>query len=213
MRPLIIIDAAHLKGPYVGTNLVAVGMDGNNQIIPIATGVSQGESGESWTWFLTNLKESIGEVANLAIISDRHHAIALACKNVFPNAFHGYCCRHLMLNTRMQSDSLKCLYWKTCKAYTTEEFAHLMCEILAARPIAHRKLVAAGIEKWSRAHCPANRYNYLTSNSVESINALTKDVRKIPITMLMEWFRGLLQKWYYERREKHAGRAYFVIIR
>ncbi|GJW94225.1 hypothetical protein Tco_0173897 [Tanacetum coccineum] len=44
MRPLIIIDAAHLKGSYLGTNLVAVGMDGNNQIIPIATGVSQGET-------------------------------------------------------------------------------------------------------------------------------------------------------------------------
>ncbi|GJR63740.1 phospholipase-like protein [Tanacetum coccineum] len=30
MRPLIIIDGAHLKGTYLGTNLVAVGMDGNN---------------------------------------------------------------------------------------------------------------------------------------------------------------------------------------
>ncbi|GKE16361.1 hypothetical protein Tco_1423938, partial [Tanacetum coccineum] len=49
MRPLIIIDAAHLKGTYLGTNLVAVAMDGNNQIIPIATGVSQGETGKSWT--------------------------------------------------------------------------------------------------------------------------------------------------------------------
>nr|GFB61477.1 transposase, MuDR, MULE transposase domain protein [Tanacetum cinerariifolium] len=49
MQPLIIIDAAHLKGRYEGTNLLAVGMDGNNQIIPIAIGVSQGETGPSWT--------------------------------------------------------------------------------------------------------------------------------------------------------------------
>ncbi|GKC09704.1 hypothetical protein Tco_1001314 [Tanacetum coccineum] len=49
MRPLIIIDAAHLKRPYLGTNLVAVGMDGNNQIIHIATSVSQGEIDVS-TW-------------------------------------------------------------------------------------------------------------------------------------------------------------------
>nr|GEX72476.1 transposase, MuDR, MULE transposase domain protein [Tanacetum cinerariifolium] len=47
MRPLIIIDGAHLKGNYLGTNLLAVGMDGNNQIIPLATGVSQGKTGES----------------------------------------------------------------------------------------------------------------------------------------------------------------------
>ncbi|GJW70662.1 hypothetical protein Tco_0127579 [Tanacetum coccineum] len=43
----------------------------------------------------------------------------------------------------------------------------------------------------------------MTSNSVESINALTKDVRKLPITQLMDWFRDLLQKWYYERQAKH----------
>ncbi|GJT69034.1 hypothetical protein Tco_1028320 [Tanacetum coccineum] len=35
LRPLLIIDAAHLKGQYKGTNLLAVGMDGNNQIVPI----------------------------------------------------------------------------------------------------------------------------------------------------------------------------------
>ncbi|GJT21275.1 hypothetical protein Tco_0891212 [Tanacetum coccineum] len=43
----------------------------------------------------------------------------------------------------------------------------------------------------------------MTSTSVESVNALTKDVRNLPITMLMDWYRDLLQKWYYERRDKH----------
>ncbi|GKA14045.1 hypothetical protein Tco_0693691 [Tanacetum coccineum] len=171
MRPLIIIDAAYLKGTYLGTNLVAVGMDGNNQIILIATGVSQGET-----------------------------AITLACNTVFPNAFHGYCCRHLMMNCGMKSDKYKELYWKTCKAYTPEDFEKLMSDIQGVRPDAHQKLVDAGIEKGFRAKCPANRYNYMTSNNVESVNALTKDVRKIPITSLMEWFRDLLQNWYYERR-------------
>ncbi|GJZ96271.1 hypothetical protein Tco_0668605 [Tanacetum coccineum] len=178
MRPLIIIDGVHLKGTYLGTNLVIVGMDGNNQIIPIATSVSQGET-------------------------DRHYAITLACNTVFPNSFHGYCCRHLMMNYGIQSDKFKELYWKTCKAYTPEDFEKLMSDIHALRPDAHQKLVDVGIEKWSRAKCLANRYNYMTSNNVESINALTKDVRKILITSLMDWFRDLCQKWYYERRQKY----------
>nr|GEY38886.1 transposase, MuDR, MULE transposase domain protein [Tanacetum cinerariifolium] len=59
MRQLLITYGAHLKGTYKGTNLVLVGMDGNNQIIPIVTGVSQGEIGESWTWFLLKFKECI----------------------------------------------------------------------------------------------------------------------------------------------------------
>ena len=56
MRPLIKIDVAHLKGRYLGTNLLAVGMDANNQIIPLATGVAQGETVENWSWFMSKLK-------------------------------------------------------------------------------------------------------------------------------------------------------------
>nr|GEW54012.1 transposase, MuDR, MULE transposase domain protein [Tanacetum cinerariifolium] len=44
LRPLVIIDAAYLKGQYKGTNLIAVDMDGNNQIVPIAFGICKGET-------------------------------------------------------------------------------------------------------------------------------------------------------------------------
>ncbi|GJU32068.1 transposase, MuDR, MULE transposase domain protein [Tanacetum coccineum] len=203
MRPLLITDGAHLKGTYKGTNLVLVGMDGNNQIIPIATGVSQGETGESWTWFLLKLKECIGEVPNLAIITDRHPAIILACNTVFPNAFHRYCCRHLMTNCKMRNDKVHAIYWKTCKAYTQEEFQRRVFSLRGFRPEAYKKLKEAGFETWSRAMCPANQNNYMTSNSAESINNLTRRVRKAPITQLMEWYRALLQKWYCARREKY----------
>ncbi|PWA54586.1 transposase, MuDR, MULE transposase domain protein [Artemisia annua] len=157
MCPLLIIDAAHLKGRYLGTNLAAVAMDGNNQIIPIATGVTHGETGESWTWFLSKLKECIGEVPGLAIISDRHLQLAL-------------------------------------HAYTRAELDRCVACIRVMRPAAYRKLEDAGFEKWSRAYCPTNRYNYMTSNSVESINSLTREVRKVSITMLMDWYRQLLQR-------------------
>ncbi|GJX24098.1 hypothetical protein Tco_0228543 [Tanacetum coccineum] len=66
LRPLLIIDATHLKGEYKGTNLVAVGMDVNNQIVPVA----------------------FGDNTNLLFISDRHAAIALALHNEFPLAFY-----------------------------------------------------------------------------------------------------------------------------
>nr|GEW27676.1 transposase, MuDR, MULE transposase domain protein [Tanacetum cinerariifolium] len=50
MRSLIIIDAAHLKETYLGTNLLVVGMDENNHIIPIAIVVSQVEIGMDGIW-------------------------------------------------------------------------------------------------------------------------------------------------------------------
>ncbi|GJZ28137.1 transposase, MuDR, MULE transposase domain protein [Tanacetum coccineum] len=173
MRPLLITDGADLKGTYKGTNLVLVGMDGNNQIVPIATGVSQGETEESWTWFLLKFKECIGEVLNLAIITDRHPA------------------------------KLQAIYWNTCKAYTPEEFQRRVSDLHGFRPEADKKLEEAGFETWSGAVCPADRYNYMTSNSAESINNITRHVRKAPITQLMEWCRALLQKWYCARRDKY----------
>nr|GFC04553.1 transposase, MuDR, MULE transposase domain protein [Tanacetum cinerariifolium] len=39
LRPVLMIDAAHSKGLYKGTNLVVVAMDGNNQIVPIVFGL------------------------------------------------------------------------------------------------------------------------------------------------------------------------------
>ncbi|XP_076894179.1 uncharacterized protein LOC143546383 [Bidens hawaiensis] len=102
LRLMIIIDGAHLKGSFKGTMFLAVGMDGNNKIFPIAYGVGKRESGESWTWFLTKLRECVGDQPNLAIISNRAKSIELAVKNAFSLAYHGFCCQHLMVNLRLK---------------------------------------------------------------------------------------------------------------
>nr|GEW20354.1 transposase, MuDR, MULE transposase domain protein [Tanacetum cinerariifolium] len=100
--PLLIIDAAHLKGEYKGTNLVAVGMDGNNQIMPVAFGICKGETGPCWSWWMSVLKECIGDHSNLLFISDRHHAIALAVHNEFPLAFHAFEHQKLTANVKYE---------------------------------------------------------------------------------------------------------------
>nr|GEW52948.1 transposase, MuDR, MULE transposase domain protein [Tanacetum cinerariifolium] len=157
LRPLIIIDAAHLKGSYKGINLEAIGTDGNNQILPIAMGVIQGETGASWTQFLSRLKECIIEVPNLLILFDRHPAIILACKTVFNNSFHGYCDRHLMMNCKFKGKKIRVIFWKTCKAYTTHEFDSLVAVLRGYRPDGVQKLKIAGFDKWSRAYFLTNR--------------------------------------------------------
>ncbi|XP_071729402.1 uncharacterized protein [Rutidosis leptorrhynchoides] len=65
---------------------------------------------------------------------------------------------------------------------------------------AYDKLNRVELGRWSRAHCPVNRYNYLTSNCVESVNSLSACARKMPITMILVFFRGLVQRWSFERR-------------
>ncbi|KAM0022017.1 putative MULE transposase domain-containing protein [Helianthus debilis subsp. tardiflorus] len=101
LRPVIIIDATHLKGEFKGTLFLAVGMDGNHQILPIGYEIGKSEDGNSWTWFLSKLKDCIGDHPELAIISDRAPSIQLAVRAVFRQAFHGLCCRHLMVNLKL----------------------------------------------------------------------------------------------------------------
>lgn len=70
LRSLLIMDGAHLKGTYVGSTMFfVVRMDDNNQLVPIAMGVGQTESGRAWTWFLEKFRDCIGEPANLTFVS------------------------------------------------------------------------------------------------------------------------------------------------
>ncbi|GJU28997.1 transposase, MuDR, MULE transposase domain protein [Tanacetum coccineum] len=194
LRPFLIIDAAHLKGQYNGTNLVAVGMDGNNQIVPIAFSICKGETGPFWSWWISVLKECIGDSPNLLFISDRHAAIALAVHNEFPLAFHAICCRHLMMNLSLKRKKMKGLFWKICKAYTPEEFSAKMRNLQDLQPDAYNKLYEAGPERWSRAHCPLVHYNYMTLNIIESVNACTVLYRKLPVLKLAETYRAMVQE-------------------
>ncbi|GJT17591.1 hypothetical protein Tco_0876297 [Tanacetum coccineum] len=83
------------------------------------------------------------------------------------------------------------------------EFDSLLAVLRGYRSDGVQKLEIAGFDKWLRAYCPTNHYNYMTSNIVESVNSLSRFVRKLPVMRLAEYFRGLLQRWYCEKGEKY----------
>ncbi|VFQ71559.1 unnamed protein product [Cuscuta campestris] len=60
IRPLIGIDACHLKGPYQGILLTTMGLDGNNGQFPLAYGVADTEDETEWGFFLHGLAEGLG---------------------------------------------------------------------------------------------------------------------------------------------------------
>ena len=61
-RPIISLDACHLRGFLKEQLLVAVGIDGNDGMYPIAFVVREGETKDSWSWFLELLLVDIGTV-------------------------------------------------------------------------------------------------------------------------------------------------------
>ncbi|GJY17912.1 transposase, MuDR, MULE transposase domain protein [Tanacetum coccineum] len=78
------------------------------------------------------------------------------------------------------------------------------------QPDAYHKLCQAGPQRGSRAHCPLIRYSYMTLNSVESVNACTVLKRKLPVTMLAETYRAIVQGWYFKLREVAANMRYEI---
>lgn len=96
-RKVIGIDGTFLKGVCKGVLFTAVSKDGNGQMYPIAWAVVDGESHETWSWFIRLLIKDfdLGKGDNYTIISDKHKGIISARNQYLPNAEVRFCSRHL----------------------------------------------------------------------------------------------------------------------
>ncbi|RYQ98494.1 hypothetical protein Ahy_B07g086223 [Arachis hypogaea] len=99
----IRVDRTSLYRKYKGCLLVAVSQDGNNNIVPIAFAIVEGETSETWHFFLSNLRQHIVTRDGMGLISDQHNSIrsAIAHSNGAwspPRAFHMICIRHIESN-------------------------------------------------------------------------------------------------------------------
>ncbi|XP_025680343.1 uncharacterized protein [Arachis hypogaea] len=97
------VDGTHLYGKYKGCLLVAVSQDGNNNIVPIAFAIVEGETSEAWHFFLSNLRQHVVTRDGVGLISDRHDSIRSAIDRSNrawspPRAFHMFCIRHIESN-------------------------------------------------------------------------------------------------------------------
>ncbi|XP_021802860.1 cysteine-rich receptor-like protein kinase 8, partial [Prunus avium] len=73
--PVIGVDACHLKGPYPGQILTAIGVDGNNGLFPIAYDVAEIENKDSWIWFLSLLIEDLDPTKRAHLDWERRYKI------------------------------------------------------------------------------------------------------------------------------------------
>ncbi|KAL5576113.1 hypothetical protein UlMin_017812 [Ulmus minor] len=205
-RPVVSIDATHMKGKYRGVLFMAVCHDANQQIFPLAFGIGDSENDAAWTWFLRRIKDVFGERPGHVIVSDRHRSINNAVKEVFPNAFHGICMYHLLNNLKnkfkTKTKELEQHYIQTAKAYNLQEFHVLFYTLCCAVPGAKEYLERVGLDRWTRSHSPSRRYNIMTTNISESMNAALVKVRELPITAFVNEIRLLCQRWFFERRNK-----------
>ncbi|XP_073121248.1 uncharacterized protein [Henckelia pumila] len=194
MRKCVSIDGTWLKGKYNGVLLVASAQDGNYHQYPLAWGIFDGESTSSWSWFLTKFLEVVPDSNDLVIISDRHQGIINVVSSVYKNAHHGHCVWHLSQNlkTRCKKKGATEMFLQIAKIYKQNEFDVAYSDFRKRYPEAAQFLDERDtLDRWTRAYCPNTRYNILTTNGVESINARLLEERKLPIISLLDSLQRL----------------------
>ncbi|XP_022853663.1 uncharacterized protein LOC111375107 [Olea europaea var. sylvestris] len=174
----------------------------NIQIYPLAFGIVDNENDMSMRWFFTKFREVIGEVQDLTFVTDRGQSIINSIAEVFPNAHHGYCMYHIQGNLKIlyRGKDIVSLFRRVTKAYNIEECNRYMVEIGSKSFSGWDYLTKMGIEHWARSYFSGCRYNMMTSNNVESLNALFKRNQELSILVLIENIRTKLQQWFHNRR-------------
>jgi transposase-like protein len=82
--------------------MMATVVDSEDQIVPMAFALAEGENNESWSWFMRLLRTQVlGLSRTICLISDRHVGILHAAGEHiegFPPLVHRWCMRHFAAN-------------------------------------------------------------------------------------------------------------------
>ncbi|XP_049357107.1 uncharacterized protein LOC125821778 [Solanum verrucosum] len=204
-RPIVVVDACHLKSAYTGAFVSASTLDGAGNILPLAYGVIDSENDASWTRFFEQFKEAYGERENMCVVSDRHESIIKAVSRVYTNMQHYACIWHLWANVcknfRKSNEQLSEIFYAMAKAYTQNEFDRLMNKVEQVDIRVKNYLEFAGYEKWARLYAPVHRGWMMTSNIAESINSTLVAARELPIFDFLEQVRLMFARWNCKNRE------------
>lgn len=133
--PVLCIDGTFLTGKYKGQILTAVGVDGNNHILPVAFAFVENENTDSWYWFLERVKiQVVAARRDVCLISDRHSGLLAAIRNlkhgystygaIWPDVENRWCMRHMGANfyDHFKNKELMNLFKRLCNQNQQRKF-------------------------------------------------------------------------------------------
>ncbi|GAU34421.1 hypothetical protein TSUD_393740 [Trifolium subterraneum] len=208
-RPFIGVDGCYLKTRYGGQMLIAVGRDPNDQYFPLAFGVVETETKESWRWFIQLLMEDIGQDNRFVFISDQQKGLVAVFEEMFERVEHRLCLRHLYANFKkkfgggtlirdLMMGAAKATYYQACEAK--------MSELKAFDKKAWDWLKDIPTKMWCKhAFSYYPKCDVLMNNLSKSFNATILVARDKPILTLCEWIRNYLMNRTYASVSKLAN--------
>ena len=177
-RPVICVDGTFLTGKYKGQILIAIGQDGQNQVVPLTFAFVESEKIESWTWFFRQLKVAVvKDKPNVCILHDRHAGILSVIKTLtnpspeeqtpWKDLQSRWCMRHLGANffSQFRNKNLMNLFKKLCKQNQLWKYnlIHDRLNVCTQRHVRDRK---AARDAAVRAHVEAVAAQLATGTSV-----------------------------------------------
>jgi len=211
---------------YRGTILTAIGVDENNQLLPVAFTFVESENIESWFWFLKLVKQHVVvNRPNVCLISDRHAGILQAIQRlqdgggtsipIWPDIHNRWCMRHMGANfhdhfkSKDLVDMFKCLasqnqeqkfktIWKMLDRLTAK-LAGDEQDPPRTRPFSNW-IRGVPKEKWALLYDTDGRhYGIMTTNNAESYNMVMRGVRSLPLVGIVEFIMYGCAKYFRER--------------
>ncbi|KAL5784528.1 hypothetical protein ACOSQ2_006920 [Xanthoceras sorbifolium] len=198
-RPLLGLDACYLKGKFPGVLMSAIGIDANNGVFPVAWCVAEGESKQSWGWFLEllHLHLELDESRRLTFISDRQKGVLDAVELFWPRSTNRFCVRHIIANMQSKwKGQLNGIYmWDAANKSNKVDFLEEIEKLKTVCVDAYNYVMRIPLHSWCMHAFDTNvKSAHTTNNITESFNGWVDELRALPALHLMEAIRRKLMK-------------------
>lgn len=197
-RPYLAVDATALNGRFRGQLVAACAIDAHNWIFPVAYGVLETKSKESWGWFFQNLKKVIGHPEGLVIHTDACKGLETAVDDIYPGVEHRECMRHLAQNfsKKFRGKFYDQHLWPCSLTYSIKKHNYHLRQLFT-KPKVQAYLEEHHTKIWARAQFnDICKVDYVNNNLAESFNSKIKKFKGLHIVDLLDKIRQyLMQKF------------------
>lgn len=212
-RPILFLDATSLKSKYQESLLLAVAVDADNGLCPVAFSIVDAENEGSWRWFFMQLKSAISTSLPLSVpitfVSDMEKGLHKSLREIFENCYHGYSMYHLMESFKKNLKGpftgegrgvLPAKFLAAAHAVRQNCFRSFMEQIRQISSNAYDWTIQVEPGHWTSYLFQGEQYNHIVENVAEPYAKMIDEIRESTIMQKIEALISLINEMINKRR-------------
>lgn len=215
LRHLFALDGTHTRSKYRMILAVTVGIDANDNVLPICWALIPRENEYWWHWYCNQmalafptLHQVQEDTGKWVFVSDREKGLQTGIKEALPRIEHVYCCQHIADNIYARfGKACKALWWPIARAIEPDQHHDTMNRLKETDKKAWEYVNGIDTAVYVAYQVAANRFcrfGHDTSNIVESINGIWGEYRDMPPLMMLDYIHTWMMKKFSERQNTKA---------